>query len=85
MARAISLPKMRKAGFKSKLITTVHNSIGLVSIESEIDSLAGFFSFKIFKDLDKTLSQYFNINWNIPIRGEIKVGHNMLDLKEYKV
>lgn len=85
MARAITLPKMRKAGFKSKLITTVHDSIGLDCIESEIESLAGFFSFKIFKDLDKILSQYFNINWNVPIRGEIKVGHNMLDLKEYKV
>ena len=82
--RVIGKKRLDKLKLKSKLISTVHDSIVLDSPEDEIAIVANLFD-NLFRDLPKLLSQYFFLDWNVPMRGEIKVGPNMLDLKEINV
>lgn len=80
--RVFAKKRLDKLKLKSKLVSTVHDSIVLDSPENEIVIVANLFD-KLFRDLPKLLSQYFFLDWNVPMRGEIKVGPNMLNLKEY--
>ena len=81
MIRVIAKHRLDKLKLQSKLISTVHDSIVLDSPDTEIEVVANLFD-KLFRDLPKLLSQYFFLDWNVPLRGEIKVGPNMLNLKE---
>ena len=60
----------------------INDSIIVDSPEVDVEPVARLFS-KIFRDVPKVLSQHFYVDWNIPIKEEIKVGHNLLELKEY--
>lgn len=82
--RVFAKKRLDKLKLKSKLVSTVHDSIVLDSPENEIVIVANLFD-KLFRDLPKLLSQYFFLDWNVPMRGEIKVGPNMLNLKELNV
>ncbi len=83
MIRVMAKHKLDQAKLSnSKLISTVHDSIIVDSPEVDVEPVARLFS-KIFRDVPKVLSQHFYVDWNIPIKEEIKVGHNLLELKEY--
>lgn len=84
LARTISFNKAKKENINALFISTVHDSLVVDCPLSEIERNASFFD-QVFRNLDKSLSRYFNLKWNVPLRCEIKVGHNMLDLKEYKL
>jgi len=84
MIRVLTKHKMDQSKVikKSKLINTVHDSIVTDAPDEEIEPVVRLYS-KIFQDVPKALSNYFSVNWNIPIKEEITVGHNMKELSEY--
>lgn len=83
MIRVMTKHKMDRSKLKkSKLINTVHDSIVIDAPNEEVEPVACLFS-QIFRDVPKALSNHFSVNWNIPIKEEITVGHNMKELSEY--
>lgn len=81
MIRVVAKKRLDKLKLKSKLVSTVHDSIVLDAPDTEIKIVANLFD-NLFRDLPKLLSQYFYLDWNVPMRGEVKIGLNMLNLKE---
>ena len=81
MSRVMIHKKFNRANLKSKLISTVHDSIVADVTPDEVDTVC-----KIFSDeIDKTpqyLSKYFDVDFNLPLVGEVSVGNNMLELTE---
>lgn len=71
----------KQENLRCKLISTVHDSIVCDLPDDEIEFVANLFS-QTFRDLPKILYRHFGIKWNVPIKEEIKVGHNMLELQE---
>ncbi|WP_299518088.1 DNA polymerase, partial [uncultured Flavobacterium sp.] len=83
MIRVMTKHKMDRSKLKRiKLINTVHDSIVVDAPDVEVEPVARLFS-QIFRDVPKALSRHFSVDWNIPIKEEITVGHNMKELSEY--
>ena len=74
----------RFSGLKSKLISTVHDSIVADCPNDEVDTVCNIFSEEIAKT-PKYLSKYFDVDFNLPLVGEVSVGPNFLDLEEVKL
>jgi DNA polymerase I-like protein with 3'-5' exonuclease and polymerase domains len=72
---------LRHSGLRSKLILTVHDSIVLDCPLDEVKRVAKL-CYLIAKNLDKTISNYFGIDWNVKLDGECEVGTNYGNLKE---
>jgi len=72
---------MKKNKVKSLLINTVHDSIVADVYPGEEDVMS-----KIFKqgtaDVIPALKQYYNIDFNVPLDTEIKIGYDWLNMKE---
>lgn len=83
VARVACYQRMKRAGFKAKLISTVHDSIVADAPEHEVQDLAVLFD-KVFRDLPSLVTNAYGVEWNVPMLGEVSVGNNMLDLTELK-
>lgn len=70
-----------------KFVSTVHDSIvldcsfskdtlGFSELVSIIDT--------VFRDVPSNFNKLFNVDFNLPIQGEISYGNNLLELTEYK-
>lgn len=81
MARVMIFKRMK--GMQSKLISTVHDSIVADCVESEVESVSRIFSEEISKT-PRYLSQYYGVDFNLPLVGEVETGPNMLDLVKVK-
>ena len=72
---------MKKNKVKSLLINTVHDSIiaDVYPVEERLMS-------DIFKqgtaDVIPALKTYYNIDFNVPLDTDLKIGYNWLDMKE---
>ncbi len=73
----------KKAKIDGYLISTVHDSIIVDIHPKELHRVALMF-FKVFEDLPKNFSKYFNVDFNLPTRCEISYGNNLKDLTEIK-
>lgn len=76
IARILSKQKFDKYRLQSKLVNSVHDSIVADCIEKEVQAVSEIF-LDVFKELPKRVSQAYDINWNLPMMGEILVGPNM--------
>lgn len=74
----------RFGGLKSKLITTVHDSIVADCPDDEVDTVCSIFTEEIAKT-PKYLSKYFGVDFNLPLVGELEVGPNMADTEKVKL
>ena len=81
MSRVMIHKKFNRANLKSKLISTVHDSIVADAPASEVDTVCKIFSDEIAKT-PEYLTKYFGCDFNLPLVGEVSVGPNMLDLTE---
>ena len=83
MARVIARQRMKalKTPLKSILVNTVHDSIVLDGPHTELNAVANLFD-HIFRDLPKIITQYYGVQWNVPLRAEVKYGPNMSDMDE---
>ena len=72
---------MREQKVKSLLVNTVHDSI-VADVYPGEESVMG----KIFKQgtssVIDSLKEYYNIDFNVPLDTETKIGYNWLDMKE---
>lgn len=76
IARILSKQKFDKYKLQSKLVNSVHDSVVADCIEKEVQAVSEIF-LDVFKELPKRVSQAYDINWNLPMMGEILVGPNM--------
>ena len=75
---------MRKLGYENaKLINTVHDSIIIDCDNSHVDALAKTL-LKVFEDIPQNFHKLFGVEFNLPMKGEVKVGKTWGDLEEYK-
>jgi DNA polymerase I-like protein with 3'-5' exonuclease and polymerase domains len=82
LAAVIIRKKMRKGGFVSKMILTVHDSIVFDYKESEKKDLAKL-CLNVFSNLPKYIKQYWGIDWIVNLEGECEIGENYGSQKEY--
>jgi len=72
---------MKEQKVKSLLVNTVHDSI-VADVYPGEESVMG----KIFKQgtssVIDSLKEYYNIDFNVPLDTETKIGYNWLDMKE---
>jgi DNA polymerase-1 len=81
MSRVMINKAFNRANLKSKLISTVHDSIVADVPLTEVDQVCKIFSEEIAKT-PQYLTKYFDCDFNLPLVGEVSVGQNMLDLTE---
>lgn len=79
VARVSASNRFRKYNLKSNLISTIHDSLTADCPENEVQSVKEIFT-DVFTDLPKNISKVMNVNWNLPMLGEVTVGPNMYDL-----
>jgi len=84
VARVACYQRMKRAGLRSKLISTVHDSIVADCPDNEVEDVSVLFD-KVFKDLPRLVTQAYGVEFNIPMLGEVSVGPNMLELTEVKL
>jgi DNA polymerase I-like protein with 3'-5' exonuclease and polymerase domains len=83
VARVACYQRLKRARLQSKLISTVHDSIVADCPDNEIQDVASLFD-SVFRDLPRLVSQAYDVNFNVPMVGEVSYGPNMLDLTEIK-
>lgn len=74
---------MLKAGLKSRMILTVHDSIVFDILFKEKERIIKLINL-VFNNLTNYIINYYNISWSADLDGEIEVGPNYADLKEVK-
>src|SRR5687768_5596589 len=65
------------------VVNTIHDSIGCDVPSEELDHVAGLFH-AVFDDLPSNFQRVFGVEFNLPLRCEVKVGPNMMEMEEYK-
>jgi DNA polymerase I-like protein with 3'-5' exonuclease and polymerase domains len=75
---------MKEKKVKSLLINTVHDSI-IADVHPDETYIMG----KIFEEgtskVIQSLKEYYNIDFNVPLDTEIKIGYNWLDMEEVEI
>ena len=75
---------MKEKKVKSLLINTVHDSI-IADVHPDEKYIMG----KIFEEgtskVIQSLKEYYNIDFNVPLDTEIKIGYNWLDMEEVEI
>lgn len=84
VARVTFAKRWMDSGLEGKLISTVHDSIVLDTPEKTAPAAAVMLH-ETFRDLPKSISKAFNVNWELPMICEVGIGPNMKELTEYKV
>lgn len=80
VARVSAAARFSKYRLRSKLISTIHDSITSDSPDNEVDAVKEIF-LEVFQDLPKNIERAFGIKWDLPMLGEVSVGPNMKDLE----
>lgn len=85
IARVSFANRLKRLGLSSKLrgevklVTTVHDSIGLdVQADEDVQLLVNLFH-QVFDDLPANFKRLFGYDWAVPLECEVKAGPNMKD------
>ena len=81
VARVSAAARFAKYNLRSKLISTIHDSISSDSPDDEVSTVKEIF-LDVFKDLPQNITKAYGIDWNLPMLGEVSVGPNLKDLEE---
>jgi DNA polymerase I len=81
IARISLANRLNRNGMRSRLISTIHDSLTTDSPPDEVDDVQEII-LDVFKDLPKNISKCYGVDWNIPLLGEIGIGPNLKDLQE---
>lgn len=81
VARVSAAARFSKYNLKSKLISTIHDSISSDSPDNEVENVKEIF-LEVFQDLPKNIEKAYGISWVLPMCGEVTIGHNMKDLHD---
>lgn len=81
MARVSLFKRLKQAGIHCKLVSTVHDSI-VIDCESKwVDEIVAIVK-QVFKDLPDQINNIFGIGWDLEVKVEIQVGHDLFNMKE---
>lgn len=69
---------------KGLVVNTIHDSIGCDVPSEELNHVASLFH-SVFDDLPSNFQRVFGVEFNLPLRCEVKVGKNMMEMEEYKL
>jgi len=83
LGMCIIYKKFKAAGYKSKIIAQVHDSLIFDVIRSEVLSI-GKMCTDVMRDLPKYVKQVWGIDFNVPLGGGIEIGHNYGHMTEFK-
>ena len=84
VARVVFASRWMDSGLEGKLISTVHDSIVCDVPEKNVKPCAELM-FDTFRDLPKSISKAYGVDWNLPLICEIGAGPNQKDLVEIKM
>lgn len=80
IARVSFRKRFKNAGLSGHLINTVHDSIVVDIPKDEVGECVKLFD-SVFDDIPSNFSKLFNVEFNLPLRCECAVGHNMKQLE----
>ena len=83
VARVVCASRWMDSGLEGKMISTVHDSIVFDVPDYNVKPCADIV-FSTFKDLPKSISKAYDVNWTLPLICEIGYGPNQKDLTEIK-
>lgn len=85
LAMVVISRRLQREGLSDivKLINQVHDSIILDAPEEYVDAAAKI-CYNTFNDLPKLVTQYFGFEYNVPMTGEVKYGHNWNEMTKWK-
>lgn len=73
--------KAHELGHRVLFICTVHDSVVLDLLDSDLEWVLDI-SKAVFTDIPRNFERLFNVKFNLPVKGEFKIGENLLDMKE---
>lgn len=79
VARVSAAARFERYNLRSKLISTIHDSISSDSPDDEVAAVKEIF-LEVFQDLPKNITKAYGIEWNLPMLGEVSIGPNLKDL-----
>ena len=78
VARIMTMQEFKRRNLKSLLVNTIHDSIVADCPKEEVDEVSDIFV-QQFTKLPSNVSKAYNINWNLPLVGEVSIGNNMAE------
>lgn len=81
VARVSLAARFAKYNLRSKLISTIHDSLTSDSPDDEVETVKELMV-GVFSDLPKNITKSLGIDWNLPMLGEVSVGPNLKDLED---
>ena len=82
IARVALWNRMRAAGLKSLLVSTVHDDMKVDAPDNEVERVADM-AIQVFKDIPANVKRLFNVTLPIPFPGEVSVGKDLLNMEKY--
>lgn len=79
--RVLVHSRFRRYNLKSKLISTVHDSVVADCPDQEVGAVSEIMT-DCFKCLPQAITKAYGVKWNLPMLGEVSIGTNMLELTE---
>ncbi len=80
VARISFARRLKMSGIPALLISTVHDSIVVDCESMYVQPVVNLF-YQVFDDLVTNLNRTFQIDWQVPLACEVKVGMDMLNMK----
>ena len=71
----------RLNGYKSCVVNTVHDSIVIDVHPDEVEVVKSIIKYTN-NDMTSTINKHFNIDLNVPLLLEAKIGKNWLDMQD---
>lgn len=84
IARVSFKRRFDAANIEGEAVNTVHDSIVCDVPSVEVLRVADLFN-AVFDDLPRNFNNVFGVEFNLPLRCEVKVGPNMMEMEEYKI
>jgi DNA polymerase I-like protein with 3'-5' exonuclease and polymerase domains len=82
IARVSFFRRMRREFLRSKLISTVHDSILVDSPKEEVDKVCELL-YNTWKDIPENFRKLFGVEFNLPMRCEIQIGPTWGNMEDY--
>lgn len=82
VARVSLFNRMKKAGMRALLVSTVHDDIKGDVPSDELDEFCKM-AVQVFADLPKNVKKLWNIELPIPFPGEVNVGKDLQNMEKY--
>jgi DNA polymerase I len=83
VARISLMRRLKDMKMKSLLCSTVHDDIKVDCPEEEVEKVADT-ALSVFDDLPKNVKKLYGVDLPVQFPGEVSVGFNLKDMKEYK-